>query len=256
MNELEIFNHEQFGRLEVLIVNGKEHFPANDIARKLEYKNPSDAVNRHCRSEGVVFHEVLTRGGKQSKKFITEGNLYRLITNSEMPQAEQFESWVFDEVLPSIRKHGAYMTPEKIEEVLLSPDTIIQLATNLKEEQQKRREAEKENQELKPKATYHDLVLQSETLLSTTQIAKDLGLGAITLNKKLHELGVQYKKGHRWYLYYKHQDKGYTQSKTHVISADETKDHMYWTQKGRQFIFDLLEEKEGIVPVTKIKELV
>src|SRR5690625_4873324 len=254
MNELEIFNHEQFGRLEVLRIDGKEYFPANDIARKLEYKNPSDAVNRHCRSEGVVFHEVLTRGGKQNKKFITEGNLYRLITNSEMPQAEQFESLVFDEVLPSIRKHGAYMTPETIEQALLNPDTIIKLATNLKNEQEKRKQLELENKELKPKATYHDLVLQSETLLSATQIAKDLGIGAPTLNKKLHELGVQYKKGHRWYLYHKYQDKGYAQSKTYAVSADESKDHMYWTQKGKQFIFDLLEEKEGILPVTKIKE--
>jgi len=255
VNQLQTFNHEQFGRLEVLIVSGKEHFPANDIARKLEYKNPSDAVNRHCRSEGVVFHEVLTRGGKQRKKFITEGNLYRLITNSEMPQAEQFEIWVFDEVLPSIRKHGAYMTPETIEQALLNPDTIIQLATNLKNEQEKRKLLETENKELKPKAAYHDLVLQSDTLLSTTQLAKDLGMGAVTLNKKLNELGVQYKRGHRWYLYHKYQDKGYTQSKTHVISADESKDHMYWTQKGRKFIFELLEEKEGILPVTKIEEL-
>ena len=257
MNQLKVFNHEQFGQLEVLIINGKEHFPATDVAKKLGYADPYSAIRQHTKKDGWVKHPVTdSLGRNQNKRFITEGNLYRLIANSKLPNAETFESWVFDEVLPSIRKHGAYMTPEKIEEVLLSPDTIIQLATNLKEEQQKRREAEKENQELKPKATYHDLVLQSETLLSTTQIAKDLGLGAITLNKKLHELGVQYKKGHRWYLYYKHQDKGYTQSKTHVISADETKDHMYWTQKGRQFIFDLLEEKEGIVPVTKIKELV
>lgn len=113
-----------------------------------------------------------------------------------------------------------------------------------------------ENNKLKPKATYHDLVLQSDTLLTTTQVAKDLGIGAPTLNKKLHELGVQYKRGHRWYLYHKYQDKGYTQSKTYAVSAEESKDHMYWTQEGKKFIFDLLEEKEGIVPVTKVKELV
>lgn len=113
-----------------------------------------------------------------------------------------------------------------------------------------------ENNKLKPKATYHDLVLQSNTLLTATQIAKDLGIGAPTLNKKLKELGVQYKKGHRWYLYHKYQDKGYTQSKTYAVSAEESKDHMYWTQEGKKFIFELLEEKEGIVPVTKVKELV
>lgn len=135
-----------------------------------------------------------------------------------------------------------------------SPEMIVQRAMEI--QQRKVKMLESENAELKPKATYHDLVLQSNTLLTTTQVAKDLGIGAPTLNKKLHELGVQYKKGHRWYLYHKYQDKGYTQSKTHVISADETKDHMYWTQKGRQFVIGLLEAKEGIVPVTKIRELV
>lgn len=134
-----------------------------------------------------------------------------------------------------------------------SPEMIVQRA--MKIQQRKIEQLTNENNELKPKATYHDLILQSNTLLTATQIAKDLGIGAPTLNKKLHELGVQYKKGHRWYLYHKYQDKGYTQSKTYAVSADESKDHMYWTQKGKKFIFDLLEEKEGIVPVTKIKEL-
>src|SRR5699024_10042042 len=102
-----------------------------------------------------------------------------------MLQAEQFEIWVFDEVLPSIRKHGAYMTPETIEQSLLNSDTIIQLTTNQKNEQKKCKLLESENEEIKPKATYHDLILQSNTLLTATQIAKDLGIGAPTLNKKL-----------------------------------------------------------------------
>lgn len=106
MNQLQMFNHEKFGGLEILIIDGKENFPANDVAKQLGYSNPSDAVNRHCRKEGVVFHEVLTQGGKQQKKFISEGNLYRLITNSKLPDAERFEVWVFDEVLPSIRRTG------------------------------------------------------------------------------------------------------------------------------------------------------
>jgi len=140
----------------------------------------------------------------------------------------------------------------KMENFLNSPEMIVQRAMEI--QNRKVQLLETENAELKPKATYHDLVLQSNTLLTTTQVAKDLGIGAPTLNKKLHELGIQYKKGHRWYLYHKYQDKGYAQSKTYAVSADESKDHMYWTQKGKQFIFDLLEEKEGILPVTKIKE--
>ena len=251
MNQLKKFNHEQFGELEVLVINNKEYFPATDVAKILGYSDPYSAVRQHTKEKGWVNHPVPTKGGRQRKKFIDEGNLYRLITNSKLPQAEQFESWVFDEVLPTIRKHGAYMTPETIEKVLTDPDTIIQLATRLKDEQTKRKQLEKENKQLKPKATYHDLVLQSDTLLTTTQIAKDYGMGAQTLNKILHELGIQYKKGHRWYLYYPYQNKGYTQSKTHVLSADKTKDHMYWTQKGRLFIYETLKNKKGILPIVE-----
>src|SRR5690625_1429302 len=118
-------------------------------------------------------------------------------------------------------------------------------------QQRKIEKLESEKKELLPKATYHDLVLQSDTLLTVTQIAKDFGMGAPTLNKVLHELGIQYKKGHRWYLYYEHQDKGYAQSKTWAINADETKDHMYWTQKGRLFIYETLKDKRGILPIVE-----
>src|SRR5699024_3955669 len=191
--------------------------------------------------DGVVSIEVILDGLNRQQKatFVNEDGLYDVILDSRKPEAKRFRKWITSEVIPSIRKHGAYMTPETIEQALLNPDTIIQLATNLKEEQKKRKELENENKELKPKATYHDLVLQSDSLLSVTQIAKDFGMGAPTLNKILHELGIQYKKGSRWYLYHKYQDKGYTQSKTYAINAEETKDHMYWTQKGRLFIYEL-----------------
>lgn len=195
-------------------------------------------------------------GRTQQATFVNEDGLYDVILDSRKPEAKEFRKWITSEVIPSIRKYGAYMTLETIEDALLNPDTLIKLATNLKDEQEKRKLLESENKELKPKATYHDLVLQSNTLLTATQIAKDLGIGAPTLNKKLHELGVQFKRGHRWYLYHNYQDKGYTQSKTYAVSAEESKDHMYWTQKGKKFIFELLEEKEGILPVIKTKELI
>lgn len=137
----------------------------------------------------------------------------------------------------------------EIEKKWNSPEMIIQRAMQL--QQRKIEKLESEKKELLPKATYYDLVLQSDDLLSTTQIAKDFGMGAPTLNKVLHELGVQYKKGHRWYLYYEHQDKGYAQSKTWAINADETKDHMYWTQKGRLFIYETLKDKRGILPIVE-----
>lgn len=109
MNDLKVFNHNQFGELEILLIDGKEFFPATDVSKKLGYSNANDSVNRHCKRDGVVFHEVIdSLGRKQQKKFINEGNLYRLIVNSKLPEAEKFESWVFDEVLPTIRKTGSY----------------------------------------------------------------------------------------------------------------------------------------------------
>jgi len=201
MSELKIFNHEQFGELEVLIIDGKEHFPATDVAKKLGYADPYSAIRQHTRKDGWVKHPVTdSLGRNQNKRFITEGNLYRLISKSELPDAEKFESWVFDEVLPSIRKHGAYMTPEKIEEVLLSPDTIIKLATNLKEEQEKRKQAEQVIEEQKPKVLFADAVETSRSSVLVGELAKLIkqngyNIGQNRLFKWLRDNGYLMKRG-------------------------------------------------------------
>ncbi len=110
MSELKIFDNEQFGSLQVLEKDGKVFFPATDVALKLGYSNPHDAIKRHTKEKGVVFHEVLSPGGNQSKKYISEGNLYRLISNSKLETSQQFEQWVFDDVLPTLRRTGVYQT--------------------------------------------------------------------------------------------------------------------------------------------------
>lgn len=108
-NELQIFKNTSFGNLEVLTIEGKQWFPAIKVAEILGYSNPRDAINRHTKLRGVVNHDVIDSIGRnQNKKFIDEGNLYRLITKSKLPQAEQFEEWVFDDVLPTLRKTGSY----------------------------------------------------------------------------------------------------------------------------------------------------
>ncbi|MGM0973367.1 MAG: phage antirepressor KilAC domain-containing protein [Bacillota bacterium] len=107
--------------------------------------------------------------------------------------------------------------------------------------------------ELKPKASYYDMVLQNKSLLSVSKIAKDYGMSAMALNKKLHELGIQFKQGNIWLLYSKYQDKGYTQTTTHVIDADKSRVSTKWTQKGRLFIYDLLKH-QGILPVIERQE--
>ena len=257
MNDLQVFKNEEFGEVRTIDDNGKILFCGSDVAKALGYAIPSKAVNAHCK--GVSKMEVPTRGGIQQMLFIPEGDLYRLITHSRLKEAEKFERWVFDDVLPSIRKHGAYMTPETIERVLLNPDTIIQLAQSLKEERQKNEQLSLENiqqrqiiGELKPKATYYDVILNNKGLVTITQIAKDYGMSGRALNKKLHELGVQYKQSDQWLLYKEYHDKGYTHSQTQeIVLKDGTKDikmNTKWTQKGRLFLYELL-KYEGILPI-------
>ncbi|MFC4712271.1 phage antirepressor [Planococcus dechangensis] len=172
MNSLQTFSHNRFGNLEVLQAEDKIHFPANEVAKKLGYSNPSDAINRHCKKDGVVFHEVIDSLGRtQHKKFINEGNLYRLITNSRLPEAERFEKWVFDQVLPSIRKHGAYMTPDTLQQAILNPDFAIGLLNNLKDEQEKRRVAEMQIETQKPKVLFAESVEASKTSILMRELA-------------------------------------------------------------------------------------
>ena len=156
-NEVTIFNNEEFGQVRTMLVNDKSYFLANDVARALGYKRPADAISAHCK--GSVKHRYLTNGGEQEAKFIPEGDIYRLIMKSKLPSAEKFESWVMDEILPSIRKHGAYMTNEVIERTLTDPDYLIQLATALKEERQARLLAEQQVKEQEKVITYKQTLI-------------------------------------------------------------------------------------------------
>ncbi|MBO8158856.1 phage antirepressor [Thermosyntropha sp.] len=198
MNNLQVFKNTEFGELNVLIIDEKPYFPATECARILGYSNPHDAIFRHCK--GLVKHEVLTPGGSQEINFIPEGDLYRLIIRSKLPAAERFERWVFDEILPTIRKHGAYMTPEKIEEVLLNPDTIISLAQQLKAEQETRKALETKIEEDKPKTIFADAVSASQTSILVGDLAKLLKQNGVEIGQKrlfqyLRENGYLIKSG-------------------------------------------------------------
>ena len=116
MNSLQIFNSEEFGEVRTVEIDRKPYFVANDVARALGYKRPADAVTAHCK--GSVKHRYLTDGGEQELKVIPEGDIYRLTVRSKLPSAEKFESWVMDEVLPTIRKTGSYQKPMTLEEQL------------------------------------------------------------------------------------------------------------------------------------------
>lgn len=176
--------------------------------------------------------------------FITEPQFYKLAIKANNQVAEKFQNWVTSEVLPSIRKHGAYMTDAKIEEVLTDPDTIIKLAQQLKTERQGRLIAEQRVNELTPKASYYDRVLANKALVNISVIAKDYGYSGSTFNKMLHDLGIQYRQGGIWLLYSKYQKLGWTQSETKMIPMTDGTEkavmHMKWTQKGRLGLYELL----------------
>ena len=173
MNELQVFQNSKFGDLEILIIEGKEWFPAIQVAETLGYSNPRDAVERHTKKRGVVKHDVIDKlGRKQNKKFIDEGNLYRLITRSKLPQADEFEEWVFEDVLPSIRKHGLYATDNVIENTLNNPDYIINILTEYKKEKEHNLVLEQQVKENKPKVLFADSVAGSDNSILVGELAK------------------------------------------------------------------------------------
>lgn len=244
MEELKVFNFES-KEVRTRIIKDEPWFVGKDVAEVLGYSE-TNAMTKRLDDEDVMSAKL--SGMNMNSTLINESGLYAAIIGSKLSNAKRFKRWLTNEVLPTIRKHGAYMTPEKIEEALLNPDTIIQLANRLKDEREQRLIAEQRVNELQPKASYYDLILQNKTLLSVSQIAKDYGLSATTMNKKLFELGVQYKQGGTWLLYQKYANKGYTQSTTHVIDENRSSLLTKWTQKGRLFIYDLLKQND-ILPL-------
>ena len=251
-NNLQIFEGQE---VEVFEFNGKVLFNPYDVGRCLELTDSAvrKSIGKMNVNQAVKLKKSIVKDihnldiPTAGRVYLTESGVYKLVFKSNKPQAEKFSNWVTDEVLPSIRKHGVYLTPDKVEEVLLNPDTIIKIAQNLKEEQEKRRQLEIENNELKPKANYCEQVLQSESAVVTTQIAKDYGMSPQALNSVLHELGVQYKVDGQWVLYSKYQDKGYTKSCTVIDRFGEPRMQTKWTQKGRLFIYQIL-KTIGVLP--------
>lgn len=245
--DLQIFTNPVFGQIRTVTVDGITLFAGKDVACALGYENPTKAVRMHCRQDGGPkrYPIIDSLGRTQEATFITEGDVYRLIASSHLPAAQQFEAWVFDEVLPSIRHHGLYA----IDEILNNDELLEQALLTLRAERAKRLAAEQALLEAKPKLSYYDLVLQSPTLLPITAIAKDYGLSAKKLNRLLADEHIQFKQSGIWYLYAEYAKCGYTQSKTHVLESGKTVLHTYWTQKGRLFIYDLLKNRCGILPV-------
>lgn len=295
MNEIQLFNNPEFGDVRIIYINDIPYFIGRDICQVFGDTNHNRSLSRIDESDKMVIQITDSMGRKQNAIAINESGLFALLFAMQPQKANNggvsdaypieiqrrieklhnFKHWVTSEVLPSIRKHGAYMTEPTLDKLLNDPDLIIGLATQLKEERAKVK-AEKERNEqltatnaqldlenkqqaheidqLKPIAAYAQMILNTPGLLTTTQIAKDYGKSAVWLNRMLKGLGVQYQQNGQYLLYSKYAGNGYTHTKmVDFIRHDGVRDSRpftMWTQKGRMFIYELL-KKNGIVPMVE-----
>ncbi|WP_323068335.1 phage antirepressor [Limosilactobacillus reuteri] len=201
MQQLFNFNGQQ---VRTVTINDEPYFVGKDVATILGYKSPSVAISKNVPDKYKGVTEMETPGGKQKLVIISEAGLYKLAFKSHVPQAERFTDWIASEVLPAIRKHGAYMTPQTIEKALLNPDTIINLATQLKKEQEQRKQLQAENEQMKPKALFADSVAASTTTVLVGELAKimrgnGIEIGANRLFRWMREHGYLInRKGSDW----------------------------------------------------------
>ncbi len=263
-NNIKVFENSEFGKVRTVILNDEPWFIGKDVTDILGYQNGSRDINRHVDEDDRQNYQNGTFESNRGMAIINESGLYSLILSSKLPTAKKFKRWVTSEVLPSIRKHGAYMTEDTIKKVIAEPDFIIKLATELKKEQEQNKQltetCSQQQQvigELKPKADYVDKILKSDSLVTITQIAKDYGMSGQGMNKVLHDLHIIYSCNRQWLLYSQHQAKGYTFSETVDIPREDgtTKVVMNtkWTQKGRLFLYETL-KKRNLLPLIERKE--
>lgn len=191
MQQLFNFNGQQ---VRTVTINDEPYFVGKDVAMILGYKDLSRALNQHVEKENRKSLSLKASGdlypslweGKNdfsNKIVINEAGVYDLIFDSQLPKAHEFKHWVTSEVLPTIRKHGAYMTPQTIEKALLNPDTIINLATQLKKEQEQRKRLQVENEQMKPKALFADEVSTSNSSILIGQLAKILRQNGVNIGQ-------------------------------------------------------------------------
>lgn len=249
-SQLQVFENEEFGKVRVLEIDGTPWFVGRDVAATLGYSNTRKALKDHVDTDDVTnrYPIVDSLGRSQEATLINESGLYSLILSSKLPSAKRFKRWVTSEVLPSIRKHGAYIIDEVLEEAAKNQDFAFELFCKLQAEKGKTAALLDKVVTLAPKARYYDLILQSKGIVQVSLIAKDYGMSAVTFNRLLHDLGIQYRIGSTWVLYQRHANQGYTKSRTYYTPHGSSVIHTYWTQKGRLFLYEML-GASGILPL-------
>ena len=268
MNDIQVFSNEKFGTVRGTMIDGEPWFVGKDVALGLMYTNPQKAVRDHVAEEDRTVNDSFTVNGTAAT-LINESGVYALIFGSKMDKAKEYKHWVTSEVLPTIRKTGGYVHNSEVfiqNYLPFADDTTKQLfrltldvvdKQNKQIASQQKEIAEKSSviEEMTPKATYYDLVINSPDPTATTIIAKDYGKSATWLNRFLNEKGVQFRQGKTWVLYQPYANEGYAQTKTYVYSGKANADkhvsiNTFWTQKGRMFIYGLLKDT-GILPIVE-----
>ena len=184
MQELQIFNSPEVGQSRTIERDGDPWFVGKDVATSLGYAKPLNALATHIDEDDSLKQGLTDNIGRmQETIFINESGLYSLVLSSKLPTAKKFKRWVTNEVIPSLRKHGAYMTPETLEKVLLSPDTLMQLAQNLKDEQEKRKALEAQIESQKPAVLFTGAVETSKTSILIGELAKMLKQNGINIGQ-------------------------------------------------------------------------
>ena len=248
-NKLQIFNNDEF-ELQAITIDGEPWFIGSKVAKLLGYSNPRKAIRDHIDDEDKLTERIVTSGQARNVYIINESGLYSLILSSKLDSAKRFKRWVTKEVLPQIRKTGAYKLPE-----IEYAESLRMLADKIEENEALKLDNKIKQQqimEMKPKADYCDKILSSKSLVTITQIAKDYGMSGKAMNQILHDLKIQYKQSNQWLLYHQYQDKGYTSSETIEIPREDgtvlVKMNTKWTQKGRLYLYERL-KKKGYLPL-------
>ena len=260
MNELQNFNFSGQD-VRIITINDEPWFVGKDVADILGYSNSRKALSDHVDDEDKGVTKSDTLGGNQNITIINESGLYSLILKSKKPEAKQFKRWVTSDVLPTIRKHGAYMTDKKAQDVLHGnglADLLIQAGEQIKSLEFDKQQLQVELEEVREKTTYLDLILESPDDILTTQIAQDYGYSAVSFNRILHDLRIQRKVNKQWVLYSKYMGKGYIGSRTRDFVDSKgiarTSITTTWKQKGRKFLYEVL-KKNGYLPLVERDDL-
>lgn len=246
-NRIQIFENDDFGTIRVIDIDGEPWWVLKDVCQALDLHSPHKVAERLDEDERNLIPIIDSLGRKQRTAIINESGLYAVILRSDKPKARDFRRWITHEVLPSIRKHGAYITDSVLDEMEKNQEFTEKLIFTLQAERAKKAAFINRLEKNAPKALYCDVILQCPDAMQTTIIAKDYGMSVIAFNKLLHGLHVQFKVGDTWVLYKEYADKGYTVTRTYHVNEKTAAIHTYWTQHGRFFLYDFL-KWHGIIP--------